>query len=227
MSTMGTRDRSESSAGCAGCYEKNERWTNGVPLVYIQRMATTLTKSAKGGLDVGALADLRDVLVEEKRRVERLLTRVEQLLGGAGQKGDTRRAAKATAQDAPPRPSPLDKVKGVLAATADLRLANGNLSAGRVAKLYGVSLSQLAGWLGRKKQAVSKTPDADSLQNALSYFEHVARLRLVMEDDAEFRKWLRTPQELLENESPLQVLAKGERQAMADYVDDALTGAPT
>ncbi|MBU6401103.1 MAG: DUF2384 domain-containing protein [Verrucomicrobia bacterium] len=74
---------------------------------------------------------------------------------------------------------------------------------------------------------MSKTPDAVSLQNALSYFEHVARLRLVVKDDAEFRKWLRTPQELLDNESPLQLLAKGQWQPMSDYVDDALTGAPT
>jgi len=84
----------------------------------------------------------------------------------------------------------------------------------------------LAGWLGRTKQAVTKTPDADSLQNALSYFEHVARLRLVTKRDAEFRKWLRTPRASLENASPLEVLAKGEWQAVADYVDDILTGTP-
>lgn len=190
-------------------------------------MATTVTKSAKGGLDVGELADLRDVLVDEKQRVEQLLARVEEILHHAGAKDGTQQPKNAASKYAPPRPSPLDKLKGVAAATADLRLANGNLSADRVAKLYGVSLSQLAGWLGRTKQAVSKTPDADSLQNSLSYFEHVARLRLVMKDDAAFRKWLRTPHDLLGNASPLQVLAKGEWQAMADYVDDALTGAPT
>jgi hypothetical protein len=53
-------------------------------------------------------------------------------------------------------------VKSVLAATANLREANGNLSAARVTKLFGVSASQLTGWLRRTKQAVSKTPDADS-----------------------------------------------------------------
>ena len=55
----------------------------------------------------------------------------------------------------------------------------------------------------------------------------MARLRLVTKTDAEFRKWLRTPHELLGSDSPLQVVAKGEWQAMADYVDDALTGTPT
>ena len=125
------------------------------------------------------------------------------------------------------RPSPLDQVKAVVASTADLREANGNLCAVRIAKVFGVSVSQLASWLGRSKQAVSKTPDADSLQPALGYFERVARMRLVTGNDAGFRKWLRTPNKLLENASPLELLAKEDWQVMADYVDDTLTGAPT
>jgi uncharacterized protein (DUF2384 family) len=134
---------------------------------------------------------------------------------------------KTAVLDASARPSPLDQMKSVLAATEDLRVANGKLSAERIAKLYGITLSQLAGWVGRTKQAVSKTPDADSLQDALSYFERVARLRLVTKSDAGFRKWLRRPHELLDQKSPLEWLAKGKFQAVADYVDDALTGAPT
>jgi len=213
-------------------------------------MSTAFTKSSEGGLGVSELAGLRDVLVEEKQRLERLLGRVERALRSAGVREDTGPASKAAARggdfyyyynyvtghtgrassagvrDTAPRPSPLDRVKGVLGTTADLRVANGNLSADRIAKLYGIPLSQLAVWLGRTKQAVSKTPDADSLQNALSYFEHVARLRLATKSDAEFRKWLRTPCGSLENASPLEVLAKGQWQAMADHVDDILTGTP-
>ena len=52
-------------------------------------------------------------------------------------------------------------------------------------------------------------------------------MRLVTGNDAGFRKWLRTPNELLENASPLELVAKGEWQVIADYVDDTLTGAPT
>ena len=135
-------------------------------------------------------------------------------------------ARGANRQAAPPRPSPLGQVEGVMAATADLRVANGNLSADRVAKSFGVSLSQLASWLGRSRQALTKTPDANSVQNELGFFEHVARMRVVV-PDAEFRKWLRMPNELLSNKSPLDLMAKGEWQLMADYVDDALTGATT
>ncbi len=125
-----------------------------------------------------------------------------------------------------PRPGPLDDLKAVAQSTRDLRVGNGNISADRVAKLYGVSLSELANWLGRSRQAVSKTPDADSLQIALGFFERVARLRLVGKADEAFRKWLRTPQETLDDESPLQLMAKGEWQVVADFVDDMLTGAP-
>jgi hypothetical protein len=121
----------------------------------------------------------------------------------------------------------LDDVKAVVASSTDLREANGNLSAARVARVFGTSLSQLADWLGRSKQAVSKTPDADSLQAELAYFERVARLRMMVDGNAEFRKWLRMPHELLQDKSPLDLLAKKQWQMVADYVEDALTGAPT
>src|ERR1700761_9385797 len=74
-----------------------------------------------------------------------------------------------------PRPGPLDEIKQVVDATNDLRLPNGNLSATAVATAFGISPSQLAGWLGRSRQALNKTPDADSLQDELAFFERVAR----------------------------------------------------
>jgi len=193
-------------------------------MVYYTDMANT--KTLRSGVGAGDLASLLAQLSEEKNRLERLLLRVDEVLRSAARAGG--RSGEAIAPDvAPPRKSPLDKVKAVVDATADLREANGNLSAARIAKVFGVSLSQLAGWLGRSKQAVSKTPDADSLQGALGYFERVARLRLVAGSGAEFRKWLRMPSDMLSHRTPLDLLAAGQWQAMADYVDDALTGAPT
>ena len=166
------------------------------------------------------LAKLRKRLLVEERRLKGLLGEVEVALG-------ERPKAARNEETEPPRASPLDTMKETLEATKDLRLPNGKLSAERIAALYGVSLSQLAGWVGKSRQTVNKTPDADSLQPALGYFERVARLRLVVKNDQAFRKWLRTPQSMLEKESPLELMAKGEWQVMADYVDDALTGAPT
>jgi hypothetical protein len=126
----------------------------------------------------------------------------------------------------PPRHSPLDQLENVLVATRDLRVANGNISAQRIADLCGVSLSELSNWLGRSRQAVNKTPDADALQPMLAFFERVARLRLRVSDD-DFRKWLRVPNELLEGKRPIELLASGQWQVLADFVDDMLTGSPT
>ena len=179
----------------------------------------------QSGVAGSELASLLAQLSEEKSQIERLLARVEEVLRSAAT--PKRRSGGAPVPAVPaPRKSPLDKLQGVMANTADLRETNGNLTALRIAKLYGVSVSQLAGWLGRTKQAVSKTPDADSLQNALSYFERVARLRMMTKGDAEFRKWLRTPHPDVEGKNPLELLARGEWQTMADFVDDILSGTP-
>ena len=124
-----------------------------------------------------------------------------------------------------PRPSSLDRVNAVVKATEDLRMANGNLSAAAVAPAFGINLSQLAGWLGRTRQALNKTPDADSLQDELAFFERVARLRAVVPENG-FLKWLRIPNQELDGKKPLDLLASGERQVVADLVDDMLTGAP-
>lgn len=126
----------------------------------------------------------------------------------------------------PARTSPLNGVRGIREATANLREPNGNLSAARVSQLFGVSLTQLAQWLGRTKQSISKTPDADSLQDPLGYFERVARLRLITKTDAEFRKWIRHPDPDLDAKNPMELLARGEWQAIADWVDDILSGTP-
>jgi hypothetical protein len=124
-----------------------------------------------------------------------------------------------------PRPSSLDRAQKVIEATEDLRTTGGNLSAEAVAEAFGISTNQLAGWLGRSRQTVSKTPDAESLQDELEYFERVARLRAALPKPG-FLKWLRMPNSELDGKKPLELLGNGERQAVADLVDDMLTGAP-
>ena len=184
------------------------------------------TKVMQAGPSSGELASLLDQLTEQKAQMEHLLDRVEDVLRGVNFSGKAGRAALTPDDPAQARKSPLDQVKAVIESRADLREANGNLSAARVARVFGVSLSQLAEWLGRTKQSLSKTPDADSLQEPLGYFERVARLRMITQGDAEFRKWLRAPHELLDNAPPLKLLARREWQALADYVEDILTGNP-
>jgi hypothetical protein len=130
------------------------------------------------------------------------------------------------ATSSPPRPSPLDRIEKVLMATRDLRSEKGNLSARLVADLYGVSLSELGQWTRRSRQALNKAPDAESLQETLAFFERIARLRLRV-SDVDFRKWLRIPNALLDGKRPLDLLAQGQWQVLADFVDDLLTGSPT
>ena len=128
--------------------------------------------------------------------------------------------------EAPPQPSPLDDVHELLKTTEDLRVANGKLSATAIAKAFGLSVNELAGWLRRSRQSVAKTPDADSLQDALGFFERVARLCAVVPQDR-FLKWLRMPSAQLDGKSPLDLMAHDERQVVVDLVEDMLTGAPT
>ena len=176
-------------------------------------MTTAIARQTKQNSE---LRELRKLAEQQMREMDKKMREMEAVI----------EQLKAATGEAPARPSPLDQLHEIIKATEDLRTNEGNISAERVATLYGVSVNQLATWLGRSRQAVSKTPDADSLQPALSFFERVARLRLALKSDADFRKWLRTPQDLLDKSSPLQLMARREWQVMADFVDDALTGAP-
>ena len=134
-------------------------------------MSNTLTKPSVSKADLEAL---RKQVQDQMRQMEALIQQLNTALADSPRR---------------PRSSPLDDIKEVMQATQDLRVGNGNISAERVAKLFGVSLSELANWLGRSRQAVSKTPDADSLQPSLGFFERVARLRVVVKADEAFRKW--------------------------------------
>ena len=137
-----------------------------------------------------------------------------------------RKVPKELGDSEPQKPSMLDKMQKVLAATKDLRTQRGRLSAKLIADLYDLNQAELARWLGKQKQAVFKTPDAESLQNSLEYFERIARLRTELTDD-DFRKWLRMPNEILDDRRPLELIAEGKWQLVADLVADMITGSPT
>lgn len=129
---------------------------------------------------------------------------------------------------APVRPSadPLASVRKVLEATAGLRSDAGRVDAGRVAEAFGLSVAELAGLLGRSRQAVSKTPDAESLQQRLRSFERISRLRAVL-SGPDFRSWLNLANPGLEGRSPLETVRAGRADVVANLAEDLLTGAPT
>lgn len=120
---------------------------------------------------------------------------------------------------------PVGQLNRVLAATAALRAASGRISAKKIAAAFGLSLSELASLLGRSRQAVSKTPDAESLQEGLAPFARVAGLRTVLSDE-DFRAWLHVPNEALDGRSPWMVIRSGASEVVAELVEDMLSGSP-
>jgi transcriptional regulator with XRE-family HTH domain len=176
-------------------------------------MTTAIARQTKQKSD---FRELRKLAEQQMREMEKKMREMDTFIA----------RLKAAVGEGPPQPSPLDQVHELLKATEDLRVGNGKLSAAAVARAFGVSVNELAGWLGRSRQSLAKTPDADSLQNELAFFERVARLRAVVPPDR-FLKWLRMPNAQLDGETPLKLMAQGERQVVVDFVEDMLTGAPT
>src|SRR5580765_2305081 len=123
-------------------------------------MTTAIAKPSKQKSDFREFRKLAEQQMREMaKKMRELQAMIEQLGSVLGEPS--------------PRPSPLDQVKQVVESTQDLRVPSGNISAEIVAKVYGISVSELAGWLGKSRQTVNKTPDADSLQLALNFFELV------------------------------------------------------
>ncbi len=135
---------------------------------------------------------------------------------------------RAVADQASPEQTesdPLDKIKAILAATADLHGPSGRLSADRVAEVFGISLAELAALAGKSRQTLSKTPDAVSAQTALRPFERTARLRGVLEG-GEFRQWLNASNAQLDDQSPIELIRLGRTELVANLAEDILTGQP-
>ena len=119
---------------------------------------------------------------------------------------------------------PFAEVKEIVDSTADLRTDSGNLSAARVAEAFGISVAELAGLIGKTRQAVSQRDESKSIQQALLPYERVARLRAVLGQN--FKKWLRIPNRRLADRVPLDVIREGNVKVAADLVEDMLTGTP-
>ncbi len=122
-------------------------------------------------------------------------------------------------------PDPLGDLASVIAATSGLRAESGRLSAQKVAASFGLSVAELAKLLGKSRQAVSKTADAESIQEGLAPFARIARLRTVLSGE-DFRAWLHLPNELLDGHSPSAVIRDGRVGVVADLAEDMLSGNP-
>lgn len=120
---------------------------------------------------------------------------------------------------------PLGDVRSVIKAGRTLRAASGRVDAGKVAEAFGMSIAELARQIGVSKQRISKTSDSEALQSLLRPYERIARLRTVL-PDADFKAWLNTPNEHLENrDAPIAYLKDGAQEPLADFAENMLTGA--
>ncbi|MBP8257753.1 MAG: DUF2384 domain-containing protein, partial [Opitutaceae bacterium] len=108
---------------------------------------------------------------------------------------------------------------------ADLRSKRGRLSIKLVAELFGMDMIEIGRLVGRaNKAALSKTPDAGSLQQALKPFSDIALLRNDGFGKDAFRKWLNTPNEHMNNRSPLDFIRDGRAADVGGFVFNILTG---
>lgn len=111
---------------------------------------------------------------------------------------------------------------------ADLRSERGRLSIKSIAKLFGMDVTKVGRLIGRdSKAALSKTPDAESLQEALLPFSDIALLRAPDFGDEQFRKWLNTPNEHMQNRAPIVWIREGRVRDVAGFVHGILTGQPS
>lgn len=120
---------------------------------------------------------------------------------------------------------PLGRIKGVIDATSDLRAESGRLSAALVAEVFGIPIAEVARILGQSRQAVSKSPDAESRQKGLRLFERIARLRAVL-PAKDFSAWLNMTRPELDNRAPIDLVRDRKVAKVADFAEDMLTGAP-
>jgi hypothetical protein len=121
---------------------------------------------------------------------------------------------------------PLADVPSVAATDRSLRAPSGRIDATKVASTFGLSIAELARQIDTTRQRVSKTSDSEAIQSALRPYERIARLRSVL-PDADFKAWLNTPNEHLEDgDAPIAYLKAGAQEPLADFAENMLTGAP-
>ena len=125
----------------------------------------------------------------------------------------------------PFKPIPTDKEK---LTNADLRATHsGKLSITLVAKLFGMPVAELGRLIGKPhRAALSKTPDADSLQEPLRPFADIALIRSENLNNKEFRKWLHISNPHMQNRAPIDWIRDGRARDVAGFVHGIITGQP-
>jgi len=104
----------------------------------------------------------------------------------------------------------------------------GRLDARRIAEYLNIPLSQLASALGRKYQALYKTPAAPSVQAGLTPIK--ASLDILVQtigDRPTILAWLHSPHPDLGMRTPMQVILDGHADAVEGRLRNAVWGIPS
>ena len=147
---------------------------------------------------------LSEELAEQKRLVEKLTN------------GSANRPS-VTAEAAPVSPARLFST-----IVPDLHNPDsGRLDAKRVSDTFGITLSRLSRVLGRNLSTVSKTPDAEALQDRLVAFERIATaLQQLGWSLDRIRIWTKTPAPLSDGRTPGDLISEGLAVVLAQRLED-------
>ncbi|MBN8422698.1 MAG: hypothetical protein J0L73_27560 [Verrucomicrobia bacterium] len=109
---------------------------------------------------------------------------------------------------------------------------NGRLDAGKIARLFGLSMAEMGTLCGVSKQSVHANPTSKGIQEKLEPLVKAARGVLWCGgDESKFKTWLNQPNpDFPEYEgrqlSPIDLIRMGHAQVIADKVQNLLTGNP-
>ena len=109
---------------------------------------------------------------------------------------------------------------------------SGRLDAGKIAKLFGLSMAEMGALCGVSKQSVHANPTSKGIQEKLEPLVKAARGVLWCGgDESKFKTWLNQPNpDFPEYEgrqlSPIDLIRMGHAQVIADKVQNLLTGHP-
>lgn len=104
----------------------------------------------------------------------------------------------------------------------------GRLDARRIADYLGVSLSRIAGAIGRRYQSVHKSPSAESLQEVLAPLARIIEvLQQMLGERSSVLIWLNRPHPDLGGRQPLQTILEGHPDAVETLLENSLQGIPS
>jgi DNA-binding response OmpR family regulator len=104
---------------------------------------------------------------------------------------------------------------------------SGRLDAKKIANAFGMTLADVSRSIGKSLQAVHRTSDSKTLQQDLFSYERIASaISRISNSGNALRVWLNSPNEAFPGKLPVELIAKGRANMLADLLEDVLLGHP-